>query len=241
MTWQLIIFALVSGLVANALTAFEMRKIRQKDGIVDSERVLRTLDITIVVLVSILMQICFMDQGVVTMLLAGAFGAFLASAAWSDAKSGFVPDVSIIPAFVFGCLLSWSAHMGHAPNLITALCIVLLGLCIFGLLILAYLHLSFVRITPPDAVFVMLILMAPTDLPQMIVVLVLIIVMLLLVKTRPDLVRALIPETERNHLTSQMEEALGAETGYMEQQGWYPLGPVVLVCILAGHCINHLL
>lgn len=240
MTLGVIAFAVLSGLVASFVTSLEIRKIRKSEGLPQGDRILRLLDFSIVTLVSILMQICFMEFGRETMMIAGAFGAFLASAAWSDAKTGFVPDVAIIPTLILGSLLSWSIHVGM-PDLMTGLLISLGALMVFALLVIAYLNLQFVKITPPDAIFVLLIVMTPSDIPQMVVMLAVIILCLLLVKTRPDLVRALIPADERQNLTSQMEEALGIDEGDMEKRGWYPLGPIVLICILAGHCVNVLI
>lgn len=237
MITHIIILALISGLIATALTGWEMRRIRKAEGLPAAPAVLRVLDFSIIFLVSILMQVFFLQASLDTQMLAGVLGAFLAAAAWSDAKSGFVPDVAIIPTLITGALLAASIHL--APlTLMFGLWITLGGVLFFALLVLAYLNVERWRITPPDAVFVILIVMTPAGILQMLGTLVFLVLCIILVKTCPHWVRALIPESEQKHLTLQMEEALGMDEGDMVKGGWYPLGPIVLMCVLFGQMLN---
>lgn len=233
--------SLLFSMVAQTLSSMEMRKIRRKEGVRDDSSLIKVLDLTIITLVSVLMQVGALGYGQDIMAIAGMFGAFLAASAWSDAKTGWVPDVSIIPALIFGLLSAWSWHTGSAPDILRGLWISLAALALFGVLVFSYLHFSWVRITPPDAIFVVLILVTPADLTQMIIVLCALILSIILVKSRPDLVRSLIPEDERTRLTSQMEEALGVDSGHMEKNGWFPVGPIAMFCVLTGYCANALI
>ena len=238
---SILITSSLCGMLAHALSSMEIRRIRRKEGVKADGPLIQGLDLFIIMLISALMQVGALDGGPEVMAIAGAFGAFLAAAAWSDAKTGWVPDSSIISALVFGALSAWCWHMGAAPNIFQGLWLALGALAVFGALVFSYLNFSWFRMTPPDFSFVLLILITPTDMVQMIVVLMALILSILLVKMRPQWVRALIPADERERLTSQMEEALDLDSGHMEKNGWYPVGPIAMLCVLAGYCANVLM
>lgn len=236
----MLVSSVLMALAAQSLCAQEMRRMVKKEGGRYDGAVIEWLDMTIITLSSLLFQISLFHGTVPVMLIGGAFGAFLAAACWSDAQTGWVPDSVIIPSLVLGVFYAWCLRSGGLPDPITALLIALGCLAFFGMLLLAFMLLPFVRITPPDAVFSILIVLTPKDIPQMLIVLITLMACLLLVRTRPQWVRALIPAEERARLTSQMEEAMDYETGHMEGK-WYPLGPLALVCVLVGVCANALL
>lgn len=48
-------------------------------------------------------------------------------------------------------------------------------------------------------------------------------------------------EHTHNNIVTQMEEALGYEQGSKDTNGWYPLGPLALICILLGVSANALM
>lgn len=236
-----LILALVSGMLAQTLAAMEIRRIRRKDGVTVDGLLIRILDLIIIVLSSVLLQLCAWDAGTLTMTLHGLFGAFMAAAAWSDAKTGWVPDFAIVPATVLGALVAWTGYMGSPPGLMTGMWVTLGALSLFGFLVFAYLQFDWMRTTPPDAIFVLLILSTPWGMMPLWAVLTALILSILLVKTRPQWVRSLIPRDERQRLTNQMEEVLGVEAGHMDRNGWFPLGPIALFCVLVGHCANALM
>lgn len=232
--------SVILALVAQVLCGLEMRGVVRKGGGRNDGALIEWLDMTIITLSSLLVQVALLHAPVPVMLAGGAFGAFLAAACWSDAQTGWVPDSVIIPALIFGALCSWYWRFGAVPEPMTALLLTLGCLALFGLLLLAFMALPFVRTTPPDAVFAILIVITPRDIPEMLTVLAALIACLVLVKARPQWVRALIPAEERARLVSQMEEAMDYEEGHMEGK-WYPFGPLALVCVLVGVCANALL
>lgn len=232
--------AVILAFAAQVLCGIEMRGVVRKGGGRYDGALIEWLDMTIITLSSLLVQVSLLHAPAPVIMAGAAFGAFLAAACWSDAQTGWVPDSAIIPALVFGALCSWYWRFGAAPDPMTALLMALGCLALFGLLLLAFMVLPFVRTTPPDAVFAILIVITPLDIPQMLVVLAVLVGCLILVKVRPQWVRALIPAEERARLVSQMAEAMDYEEGHMEAK-WYPFGPLALVCVLAGVCANALL
>lgn len=235
---MMIAVSLSSSLVAQILSSWEISRIRRKEGVPSDPVLIRFLDLSIIFLTSMLIQVCLYYEQREIMALGGLFGAFLAASAWSDAKTGWVPDVSIAPAFVLGFMLTWFSYSSSDPSLMSGMWASLTALMIFGAIVLSYLNFSFMRITPPDLIFVLMIVFTPSGLPQMMIVLITLFLCVILVKLFPDVIRSMIPDNERKRLTDQMEEVIGYEKGYMENHGWFPLGPIALICILVGYCAN---
>lgn len=239
----MILTAILGGLVAQILSNIEMRRISKGANVRYDGPLIEWLSVSIIFLCSLFFQVCMLQSSLTGIVTAGLFGAFLSTAALSDAKTGWVPDSVIIPALVTGALYAWRWHTGTEPDLMKTLIIVLICLGVFAALVITFLLTPFIRFTPtpPDLVFAILIVATPHDIPQMLIVLLVLCAGLLLVKKRPEWVRALIPSDERSRITKQMEEVLGHEEGHMEKQGWYPLGPIALFCVMAGVCANALL
>lgn len=240
-TGLILISSLLLSILAQVLSGREMRRGVTRRGEVRSDgRLIEGINMIIITLSSVLVQVSLIHAPMFVMISGGAFGAFLAAACWSDAQTGWVPDFAILPALVFGTLCSWWWHFGSMPDPMTALLLALGCLGLFAILILCFVALPFVRTTPPDAVFALLIVAIPADIPQMLTVLAALVACLILVMTRPQWVRALIPAEERERLTSQMEEAMDYDAGHMNGR-WYPLGPLAMICILVGVCANTLM
>lgn len=165
---------------------------------------------------------------------AAAFGAFLARAAVSDARTATIADEILAPLLVLAPIWKWIAVTGEAPGLVAALLMAAAGLAAYLVGWWAFMRWERFRMTPPDFVLVLVFVLIPHAPVGHLAGAFFTGMFYLALKANPGLATAMMCEEERRRMR---EDALLMEEGEPRGQ-WIPLYmfcvPALFLAMVAG-------